>query len=102
MKYQIVERFAGVIRKEPGAIIVSYEVNLFLPQMNSFLDILLLDPAAIVEAVNSIFLAANDLTLGTNGIVTKFQLPFVGTAVSRSLKAGTSDHFLEKARRTGM
>jgi len=101
MKCQIVERPAGVIQKKPGAIFVSYEVN-FLPQINSFLDILLLDPAAIVEAVNSIFLAANDLTLGTNGIVTKFQLPFVGTAVSRSLKAGTSDHFLEKARRTGM
>ena len=98
---QIVQLRTGFMQKNPGAIFVSYQVELFnIP--SSFLDLLLLDPAAIVDAVDGLFKTASDLTLGKDGIVTKFQLPFVGTAVSRSLKAGTSDHFLEKARRSGM
>ena len=59
-----------------------------------------LNKAAIVNAVDELFKTANDLTLGRNGIVTTFDTPFIGTAVSRSLKAGSSDNFLEKARRT--
>lgn len=37
--------------------------------------------------------------MGKQGIVTKFGLPFVGSAVSRALKAGSPENFLEKARR---
>ena len=55
---------------------------------------------AIVNAVDSLFKSVNDLTLGRQGIVTTFPVPSVGTAISRSLKAGSSDNFLEKARRT--
>jgi hypothetical protein len=88
----------NVIQRKPGAISVYYEAS--FEGIPSFLDILLLEPAAIVDAVNGIFKDANDLTLGENGIVTKFDVPFIGSAVSRSLKAGTPDHFLEKARRT--
>lgn len=59
-----------------------------------------MDPVAIVNSVDSLFRSVNDLTLGRQGMVTKFPLPFIGTSVSRSLKAGSSDNFLEKARRT--
>lgn len=65
----------------------------------SLLTILLMDPAAIVDAVDDVFKAANDLSFGRTGIVTRFNLPFVGGAVSRALKAGSSDNFLERARR---
>lgn len=37
--------------------------------------------------------------MGKRGIVTKFNLPIIGAEVSRGLKAGSSDNFLEKARR---
>lgn len=62
------------------------------------IDILLQDPRGIVEAVDGIFKTAIDQSLGRNGAVTKFNLPIIGGAVSRSLKAGTSKHFLEKSR----
>lgn len=55
-----------------------------------------MDPAGIIDAVDNIFKTANDLVMGRNGIVTKFDLPFVGAAVSRELKAGSSDNFIEK------
>jgi hypothetical protein len=59
-----------------------------------------MDPVAIVNSVDSLFKSVNDLTLGRQGIVTTFPLPFIGTSVSRALKAGSSDNFIEKARRT--
>jgi hypothetical protein len=59
-----------------------------------------MDPVAIVDSVDSLFKTVNDLTLGRQGIVTTFPLPFIGTSVSRALKAGSSDNFIEKARRT--
>jgi hypothetical protein len=57
-------------------------------QVSSYLDNPHTHPSIIIS-----------LTLGKQGIVTRFGLPFVGSAVSRSLKAGSSDNFLEKARR---
>ncbi len=80
---------------------MAYQADVAFKKMPTILDVLLLDPAAIVDAVDGLFKAANDLTLGKNGIVTKFQLPFVGTAVSQSLQAGSSDNFIEKGRRSG-
>ena len=47
-----------------------------------------------------IFKAAHDLSFGRNGVVTKFDVPMIGRKISQSLKAGTNDDFLAKARRT--
>ena len=88
----------NIIQRKPGAVALYYKVSVV--QKPSFLDILLMDPVAIVNAVDGLFKTVNDLTLGRQGIVTTFPMPFIGTAVSRSLKAGSSDNFLEKARRT--
>lgn len=88
----------NVIRKKPGAIALYYKVSSI--QLPSFLDILLLNPVAVVNAIDNLFKQVNDLTLGRQGIVTTFAMPFIGTAVSRALNAGSSDNFLEKARRT--
>ena len=88
----------NIIQQRPGAVALYYKVSTV--QIPSFLDILLMDPVAIVDAVDGLFKTVNDLTLGRQGIVTTFPMPFIGTAVSRSLKAGSSDNFLEKARRT--
>jgi hypothetical protein len=88
----------NLIQRKPGAVALSYTVSVV--EIPTLLDILLMDPVAIVDAVDSLFKSVNDLTLGRQGIVTTFPLPFIGTSVSRSLKAGSSDNFLEKARRT--
>lgn len=88
----------NVIQRKPGAVALYYKVSVV--EIPTFIDILLMDPVAIVNAVDSLFKSVNDLTLGRQGIVTTFPLPFIGTSVSRSLKAGSSDNFLEKARRT--
>ena len=88
----------NVIQRKPGAVALYYEVSVV--EIPTFIDILLLDPVAIVDSVDSLFKSVNDLTLGRQGIVTTFPMPFIGTAISRSLKAGSSDNFLEKARRT--
>ena len=56
------------------------------PKLPSLIDLLLLDPNAIVDAVDGIFKAVNELTLGKRGVVTSFPLPFVEGAVARELK----------------
>ena len=83
-------------KKQEGLSIIYTASVVEIP---SLLTILLMDPAAIVDAVDDVFKAANDLSFGRTGIVTRFNLPFVGGAVSRALKAGSSDNFLERARR---
>lgn len=83
---------------KPGAISVFYDVNVEF-SVPSFLDILLMDPEGIIDAVDAIFKTTNDMVMGRNGIVTRFDLPFIGSALSRQLKAGTADNFIEKVRR---
>jgi hypothetical protein len=97
MKIQISD-INNVIQRKSGAIALYYKVS--MTEIPSLLDILLLDPVAIVNAVDSLFKSVNDLTLGRQGIVTTFPMPFIGTEVARALKAGSSDNFLEKARRS--
>ncbi|EJK50116.1 hypothetical protein THAOC_30946, partial [Thalassiosira oceanica] len=58
-----------------------------------------MDPQRIVDAVDSVLKVAEDLSLGRNGVVTRFQSPFIGNSIPKALKAGTQDHFLAKARR---
>ena len=88
----------NIIQRKPGAVALYYKVSVI--KIPSLLDILLLDPVAVVDTVDSLFKTVNDLTLGRQGIVTTFPMPFIGTAISRSLKAGSSDNFMERARRT--
>ena len=88
----------NIIQRKPGAVSLYYKVSTV--EVPSILDVLLMDPVAIVDAVDNLFKLINDLTLGRRGIVTNFPVPFIGTAISRALKAGSSDNFLEKARRT--
>ena len=87
----------NVVQQKPGAVAIYYKVS--VAEIPSFLDLLLLDPTAIIDAVDGLFKSFNDLTLGKQGIVTTFPLPFIGTAVSQSMRAGSPDNFLEKARR---
>ena len=86
-------------KKRPSAISVFYQANIDF-EVPSFLDILLMDPKGIVEAVDGIFKSAHDLSMGRNGIVTKFSAPFIGRKIPQSLKAGTNNDFLANARRT--
>ena len=88
----------NVILRKPGAVALYYKAS--MAQIPTALDILLLDPVAVVNTVDRLFKSVNDLTLGRQGIVTTFPMPFIGTAISRSLKAGSGDNFLEKARRS--
>lgn len=88
----------NVIQRKPGAVSFYYKVSKI--EKPSFMDLLLMDPVAMVDAVDNLFKIVNDLTLGRRGIVTTFPLPFVGTAISRALGAGDPDNFLERARRT--
>lgn len=75
-----------------------YDIN-FGIDLPSFLDILFLDPQRILDAVDGVLKVAEDLSLGRNGVVTRFQSPFIGDSIPKALKAGTQDHFLAKARR---
>ena len=97
MKIQISD-INNVVKQKPGAVAIYYKVSVV--EIPSFLDILLLDPTAIIDAVDGLFKSFNELTLGRQGIVTTFSMPFIGNAISQSLKAGKSDNFLEKARIT--
>jgi hypothetical protein len=87
----------NVIQRRPGAVTVYYDVS--VAKFPSFLEILLMEPAAIINSVDNIFKLVNDMTLGRQGIVTNLPMPFIGTAIARSLNAGSSDNFLEKSRR---
>ena len=56
----------NLIQGNPGAISVFYEVNVKL-SIPSFMDILLMDPQGIVDAVDSVFKEAEALSLGREG-----------------------------------
>ena len=88
----------NAIHQKPGAVSLYYNVTIV--DKPTFIDMLLVDPVAIVNAVDRLFKAVNDLTLGRKGIVTNFPMPFIGNAIGRSMGAGSADNFLEKARRT--
>lgn len=81
----------NLIQKKPNAISVYYEADYNL-EIPSFLDILLMDPQGIVDAVDSIFQSAEALSLGPSGVVTKLDAPFIGGSIGRTLKAGKPDY----------
>jgi hypothetical protein len=64
----------------------------------SFIEILLADPDALVDGLDSVFGQAEAATLGPNGILRNFEAPFVGQKIGKSVGANTKDNVLEKAR----
>ena len=64
-----------MVQQKPGAVAIYYKVSVV--EIPSFLDILLLDPTAIIDAVDGLFKSFNELTLGRQGIVTTFSMPFI-------------------------
>lgn len=72
----------------------------FVQIPTSIFAILLNDPVAIVDSIDRLFRPVSEMTLGRKGAVTEFPVPFIGSAIGKSLGAGSSDNFMEKARRT--
>lgn len=87
----------SLIQGNPGAISVYYEVNVELV-IPSFISILLMDPQGIIDAVDSVFQQAEEMSLGKNGEITRLDAPFVGRTIGTSLGAGTRNNFLQRAR----
>ena len=69
----------NVIQGKPGAVAFYWKATFF--EVPSILDILLTDPVAIVDAIDRLIQPLSDMTLGRNGAVTNFAVPFVGSAV---------------------
>ena len=87
-----------ILQKKPGCISVVYQAN-FGCDIPSFLEILLMDPKGIIDAVDTLLQSVEDLTIGTKGVITKFPTPIVGRKLQSSIGAGVSDNFLAQARR---
>lgn len=86
-----------VLEGKPGCISIFYDAN-FGIEIPSFIKILLADPRGIIESVDSLFETAERLTIGTRGVITKFNTPIVGKSIGNSIGAG-SDNFIAQARR---
>lgn len=67
----------NLIQRKPGAVAQS-QFNLKIP--------------SFVDAVDSVFEQAEDLSLVRSGIITRLDAPFIGRSAGRSLKAGKSDN----------
>ena len=48
-------------------------------------------PQGIIDAVDSVFQQAEEMSLGRQGEVTKLDAPFIGRTIGRSLNAGKPD-----------
>lgn len=65
------------------------ELSVGISEPPSFLDILLSDPSAIVEALDLVLETVESASLGPSGIVTQFRVPYVSGGIRDSLGAGT-------------
>lgn len=88
-----------ILQQKPSCISIFFETNLIGFDIPSFLDILLMDPRGIIEAVDGLLQFVEDLTIGTKGVVTKFPTPIVGKSLQNNIGAGVPDNFIAKARR---
>lgn len=68
----------NLIEQRSGAISVVYEVQLSL-EVPSFLDILLMNPDTIVQAIEGLFDQVEAQTFGRRGVVAKLNVPIGGT-----------------------
>lgn len=66
----------------------------------SFLNILLADPDAIVDALDLVLETAEAASLGPSGIVTSFPIPYTPNAIHEALGAGTPNNVLAQARQS--
>lgn len=97
----IIADINNAINNNPGAAAITYAISsINLPEFPSVIGLFLSDPRGIIESVDDIFRQANEMSLGRQGIVTKFKSPFIGAEISRSMNAGSSENFLERSRRT--
>lgn len=75
----------------------------FTPSFPSFkvptlLDILLAEPQGIIDALDDVFKTAEEASVGENGIITRFPVPFIRNGLGDALGAGTSNNILAKGR----
>jgi hypothetical protein len=69
-------------------------------ELPSLLDILLLEPENIIDALDDMVQTAEDAALGEDGAVTKLEVPFASNSVGQSLGGGSDNNVLGKGRRT--
>ncbi len=67
-------------------------------EVPSLLDILLAEPQGIIDALDDVFETAEEASVGENGIVTRFPVPFIRNGLGDALGAGTSNNILAKGR----
>jgi hypothetical protein len=89
----------ALFRGDTTALFLSYSVTTPEFEIPSFLDILLMDPQGIVDALDGIFLTIEDASLGPHGIVTNLPIPFIRNGLGSALGAGTDDNVIGRGRR---
>ncbi|GAX18396.1 hypothetical protein FisN_2Lh003 [Fistulifera solaris] len=67
-------------------------------EVPSLLDILLAEPQGIIDALDDVFKTAEEASVGENGIITRFPVPFIRNGLGDALGAGTSNNILAKGR----
>ncbi len=80
--------------------VLSVEFTPTLPsfEVPSLLDILLAEPQGIIDALDDVFETAEEASVGENGIITRFPVPFIRNGLGDALGAGTSNNILAKGR----
>lgn len=83
----------------PTSIILKFEVSDpdFSPP--TFIDLLLMDPLVLVDTLEDLLLKTEDATLGANGIVSSFPVPFLRNGLASALGVNTANNVLGRARR---
>ena len=89
----------NIIQKKPGAIAVVYNARVNKLELPSFIDLLLLDPESIIEAVSKVFDNIESFSLGSQGVLSQLELPFVKGEIARQLNAGRAENPIRKAKR---
>lgn len=88
----------NVIQKNKGAVAVVYEAKIEAG-LPSFIDLLLLDPNSIINAVGNVFDQAEKYSLGSEGVLSKLNVPIAKSAVSKGMNATKPENPVSKAKR---
>ena len=89
----------NILQNKANAVAVVYRANVVSAKIPSFIDLLLLDPEAIVDAVGNVFDQAEKFSVGSQGVVSTLDLPFVKGQVAKRLNASTPENPIRKAKR---
>jgi len=95
----VVTDLEQLIRGNRSTLEVEYSVTTPKFKVPTFLDILLLEPQGIIDALNDVFRSVEDASLGPKGIVTTFNFPFIRKSLAQALGAGTPDNIFGRGRR---